>query len=134
MWVLGVYVYLAVFYLIKNIDVNSIYKVNRRIRLILTFKSSASMTLYQSWIMNIHNMYLYNLGMFHMYSPYNHHILYHWKGPCKDNYYQRNPLFHEYGNQYILNDKILLIFLRYSKRRNTNVLTVYGSEYLLIFY
>ena len=42
MWVLGVYVYLAVFYLIKKIDVNSIYKVNRRIRLILTFKSSAS--------------------------------------------------------------------------------------------
>ena len=27
MWVLGVYVYLAVFYLIKKIDVNSIYKV-----------------------------------------------------------------------------------------------------------
>ena len=26
----------------KKIDVNSIYKVNRRIRLILTFKSSAS--------------------------------------------------------------------------------------------
>ena len=44
MWVLGVYVYLAVFYLIKKIDVNSIYKVNRRIRLILTFKSSASYT------------------------------------------------------------------------------------------
>ena len=42
MWVLGVYVYLAVFHLIKKIDVNSIYKVNRRIRLILTFKSSAS--------------------------------------------------------------------------------------------
>ena len=30
----------------KKIDVNSIYKVNRRIRLILTFKSSASMNLY----------------------------------------------------------------------------------------
>ena len=28
---------------IKKIDVNSIYKVNRRIRLILTFKSSASL-------------------------------------------------------------------------------------------
>ena len=50
MWVLGVYVYLAVFYLIKKIDVNSIYKVNRRIRLILTFKSSASMNLYYKCI------------------------------------------------------------------------------------
>ena len=48
MWVLGVYVYLAVFYLIIKIDVNPIYKVNRRIHLILTFKSSAS----YSWAPN----------------------------------------------------------------------------------
>ena len=78
-------------------------------------------------------MYLNNLGMFHMYSPYNYHIYPHLYGPCKYNYYQHNPLFHECHNQYILNDERNIVNYRYLKGRNTNVLTVYGGEYLLVY-